>query len=82
MVLPARQARDDKSTKVPIEPEMDEYVSVTWRDFEPNRDHATAVKCGLGFVFTADGSFVGVDLDDCRDSAAGTVDEPATDLIA
>ena len=82
MVLPARQARDDKPTKVPIEPEMDEYVSATWRDFETVRDHATAAECGLGFVFTADGSFVGVDLDDCRDPATGTLDEAATNIIA
>jgi len=79
------EQRDGKATKVPIEPETDAFASATdsetWRSFDVAREHAVANDCGLGFVFTADDAFVGVDLDDCRDPETGTLEEPARSIV-
>ena len=65
------QDRDGKPTKVPVDPTSGGYASATdpstWTDFEAAATYAeTGKAAGLGFVFTADDPFVGVDLDDCR----------------
>jgi primase-polymerase (primpol)-like protein len=80
------QDRDGKSTKVPIDPTSGSYASATdpstWADFETARDHAeTGDAAGLGFVFTADDPFVGVDLDDCRVPETGTTLDWAEEII-
>lgn len=55
----------------------------TWMGFETAREYAAAGRAaGVGSVFTAADPFVGVDLNDCRDSASGNVDETAMDIIA
>jgi putative DNA primase/helicase len=36
---------------------------------------------GIGFVFTPDGPFTGVDMDDCRDPITGRLDPKAEELI-
>ena len=80
------QERDGKPTKVPITPRSGEFASSTdeqtWTPFDNALEYAEAGKAdGIGFVFTDDDPFVGVDLDDCRDPDTGTVDEAADDII-
>ena len=67
------ETRKDKPTKVPYDTQTDREASstnpATWTTFEQ------AVECyaksdrynGVGFVFTADDPFCGIDLDDCVD---------------
>lgn len=64
------QERSGKATKVPVVPDTGNFASVTdpstWRDFETAYravDEGETVS-GVGFVFTAEDAFVGVDLDD------------------
>jgi primase-polymerase (primpol)-like protein len=78
--------RDGKQTKVPIDPSTGRYSSTTdpttWATFEQARDHAdqSTTVAGIGFVFTDEDPFVGVDLDDCREDD-GTATPWATDII-
>ncbi|GAA0212528.1 phage NrS-1 polymerase family protein [Halobaculum roseum] len=79
------EQRDDKSTKVPIEPGGG-YASATdpdtWRSLSVARDHAVDTgDAGVGFVFTDDDPLVGVDLDDCRDPDTGALSESADDIV-
>lgn len=73
--------RNGKTTKLPINPRYSGRMARTndprtWSTF----DHASqTLKAnpkldGIGFVFTADDSYVGIDLDDCRDPETGVVD--------
>jgi len=78
--------RDGKLTKIPITPGSGEFASSTdeqtWTTFDNALDYAQAGDAdGIGFVFTGDDPFVGVDLDDCRVRETGTVDESAQDII-
>ncbi|RDI69553.1 phage NrS-1 polymerase family protein [Halopelagius longus] len=80
------QERDGKPTKVPITPRSGEFASSTdeqtWTSFGDALEYAeTGDADGIGFVFTADDPFVGVDLDDCRDPDTGVIDEAAEDII-
>ncbi|MFC5367185.1 hypothetical protein [Salinirubrum litoreum] len=68
------QERSGKATKVPLDPTSVSggYASTadpaTWGSFDSALQRATAPDVdGIGFVFTSDDPFVGVDLDDCRD---------------
>lgn len=79
--------RDGKQTKVPITPGSGEFGSATddqtWTDFATASEYATTGDVdGLGFVFTDDDPFVGIDLDDCREPATNTIDKDAQDIIA
>ncbi|GGM66568.1 primase-polymerase (primpol)-like protein [Halarchaeum rubridurum] len=72
----AERERDGKATKVPLAPHTGAYASVrepsTWASFEvAQRAARSAAVDGVGFVFTDDDAFVGVDLDDCRDPETG-----------
>jgi primase-polymerase (primpol)-like protein len=64
------QERNGKLTKVPIDPHTRSFASVsdpdTWTHYELAVGVAS-VEDGLGFVFTDDDPFLGVDLDDCRE---------------
>lgn len=80
------QERDGKPTKVPIIPKRGTFASATapqtWTSFDDALAYAeTGEADGIGFVFTDDDPFVGVDLDDCRDPETGSVDEAAQDII-
>ena len=80
------QERDGKPTKVPITPRSGEFASSTdeqtWTSFDDALEYAeTGNADGIGFVFTDDDPFVGVDLDDCRDPDTGAVEEAAEDII-
>ncbi|WP_256301993.1 phage NrS-1 polymerase family protein [Haloarchaeobius salinus] len=62
--------RDGKMTKIPIDPQTGSFASVsdpeTWAIYEVALG-ASESEDGLGYVFTEDDPFVGVDLDDCRE---------------
>lgn len=79
--------RDGKPTKVPVDPARGGYASVsdpaTWTSFETAYDHYRDRDdvAGIGFVFTAEDPYVGVDLDDCRSPDTGRLDEWAQDII-
>jgi putative DNA primase/helicase len=66
--------RDGKSTKVPIIPGTTQRASSTdttqWRTFDEAMGafEAAPSLVGIGFVFSADGPYCGVDIDDCRDA--------------
>jgi primase-polymerase (primpol)-like protein len=73
--------RGGKQTKVPLDPTSltGGYASTTdrstWGSFDAALSRATASDVdGIGFVFTPEDPFVGVDLDDCRDES-GLSDE-------
>ncbi|MFC4360303.1 hypothetical protein ACFO0N_20345 [Halobium salinum] len=80
------QTRDGKPTKIPITPRTGGFASSTdrdtWTDFETAVEYAQNDEAdGLGFVFTDNDPFVGVDLDDCRDPETGHVDDDARDIV-
>ncbi|UPV98984.1 hypothetical protein M0R88_10635 [Halorussus gelatinilyticus] len=80
------QARGSKPTKVPVDPQNGQYASATdsatWTSFEEARLYADGESVdGLGFVFTDGDPFVGVDLDDARDSEKETPTEWAEEII-
>jgi hypothetical protein len=86
-VLWKRIERDGKPTKVPFSAAGRAASTVnpaTWATFD---DVVAAIRTdksysGVGYVFAKDDPFVGVDLDDCRDPASGTIKPWAEKLIA
>ncbi|MFD1648038.1 hypothetical protein [Haloarchaeobius litoreus] len=78
--------RDGKDTKVPVIPDDGGFASATdeetWRSFQTAVEYASTGEAdGIGFVFTEDDPFVGVDLDDCRDPETGVPSEDAQDIV-
>lgn len=78
--------REDKLTKTPIDPNSGRAGKVddpaTWASYS----QACAVRerygCdGVGFVFTCDDPYVGIDLDHCRDPHSGQIVPQAQALI-
>lgn len=77
---------DGKPTKVPYSPATGHKASTTdpgtWGSYEQavwaaaSRGHA-----GVGFVFSADDPYVGVDLDHCRDPDTGAVEAWALEIV-
>ena len=67
--------RDGRPTKEPIDPHSGRLAktndSSTWSDFETawDRFESSQGLSGIGFVFTADDPFAGVDIDDCLDES-------------
>ena len=65
------ERRNGKPTKVPYNPRTEAMASTTnpdtWSSF--NRCQQATGYEGVGFVFTQDDPFVGIDLDDCIDDA-------------
>jgi putative DNA primase/helicase len=83
-----REIRDDKPTKVPYTPGTERRASstelMTWSTFEEALAAYEAGEPpydGIGFVFCNADPFVGVDLDDCRNSESGEVASWAQDII-
>ena len=80
------EERDGKLTKVPICPHTGELAAVdrleTWGTYEDavraSREHGYD---GVGFVFTEDDPYAGVDLDKCRDPETGEIEEWAKELL-
>lgn len=81
----ASRERGDKQTKVPLDPVGRAFASTAdpeaWGTFEEVLSTATRPDVsGIGFVFTSDDPYVGVDLDDCRDPESGAFDEDAISI--
>ena len=82
-----RVKRSESTTKVPYQPNGDPASSTndaTWSDFASvmgaylqNINFA-----GVGFVFSVDDPYVGIDLDKCRDLATGEVEPWAVDMLS
>lgn len=80
------QERDGKLTKVPINPYTSLFGSATdsdsWSAFETACETVEQGSAdGIGFVFTDEDPFVGVDLDDCRVPETGTLTDPAEQIV-
>jgi NrS-1 polymerase HBD domain/AAA domain/Winged helix-turn-helix DNA-binding len=84
-VLWESQTRDGRQTKVPLVADQSGRLASTtnastWRPFELARGAAARQGLGLGFVFTADDPYCGVDLDEC--AADGDIGIPeALELV-
>jgi len=82
-----REGRNGKMTKVPYDAKTDERASTdeaeTWSTFEQatNSLARTEDYDGIGFVFTAEDPYVGVDLDKCRDGKTGHVQPLAQEIV-
>jgi primase-polymerase (primpol)-like protein len=81
------EERDGKPTKIPITPGTGAFASSTdretWTDFETAVDYAASNEAdGLGFVFTDEDPFVGIDLDDCREPETERIDDDTREIIA
>lgn len=81
------ESRDGTPTKVPIDPHTGAYASVTnaatWSDYATARAYyrETSDVDGVGFVFTADDPYAGVDLDACRNPATGDIDDWVVEIL-
>lgn len=78
--------RDGKPTKQPINPATGTAASATdpdtWGPLEDARSHLQAADVdGIGFVFTDEDPFVGIDLDKCCDPDDGSVAPWASRII-
>jgi len=79
--------RGGKQTKIPVMPGTASFASVqdpeTWASFDAAVETAADDDpvAGIGFVFTEDDPFVGVDLDDCRNAETGEADSWAHEII-
>ena len=85
-VMWSTQDRDGKPTKVPLRTDGGAAKSndpSTWSTFEAvkNRLIDGGNWSGIGFMFSADDPFCGIDLDGCRDPQTGAVAEWAKEII-
>jgi len=75
-----------KWAKVPVSPDSGEMARTnspcTWASFEKAVDFCQSKSLdGIGFVFTPDDPFCGVDLDHCRDRRTGQLTQPAEQQV-
>jgi putative DNA primase/helicase len=82
-----REERDGKPTKVPYSPRSGSRARSddheTWGTFAEAREaRRDASYDGIGFVFTADDPFCGVDLDGCVDPETGEIEPWAAEVLA
>lgn len=80
------EMRNGKPTKTPIDPQTGGFGSSTddstWAGFETALEYyRTSGSDGIGFVFTESDSYVGIDLDDCRDPKSGRPDPEVKSII-
>ncbi|MFZ5829887.1 MAG: DnaB-like helicase C-terminal domain-containing protein, partial [Planctomycetota bacterium] len=77
--------RNDKPTKVPFQPcgaEAKSNTPSTWNTFDAVWSvYERGGYDGVGFMFSADDDFAGIDLDGCRDPETGKVADWARDVI-
>ncbi|MBY0262108.1 MAG: hypothetical protein K2Q20_07170 [Phycisphaerales bacterium] len=79
------EEKNGKRTKVPINPRTGRRASVTtpsdWTSFDKAVAGSNVQDCdGVGFVFTADDPFCGIDLDGCIDEA-GMIVPAAREIV-
>jgi hypothetical protein len=86
----ARPEVDGKVTKIPVNPgkgiNANPTDPATWGTFEEaeayyRRAHQDDCIGGIGFVFTKEDPYCGVDLDDCRNPASGEIQDWATEIL-
>lgn len=85
----ADQRGNGKATKIPINPINGRYASTnkpeTWGTYEQAvtfyNSHKEEGITGIGFVFTENDHFCGVDLDDCFDPETEEMDKWASDIL-
>jgi putative DNA primase/helicase len=80
------EERDGKLTKVPLCPHTGKLARVdqpeTWGSYEEALEASKKYGCGgVGFVFTEEDPYAGIDLDDIRDSQTGEIEESARKII-
>ena len=79
------ETRDGKRTKPPYDPKTGKRAShsdpSTWGTFEDAVKGLDQGFDGIGFVFTEDDPFCGIDLDKCRDPISGKVEPWAVKII-
>lgn len=84
-VLWRSEVRNDKPTKVPVQASGEPAKSndpATWATFEAVESaYDPGRHDGIGFVFSPDDPFCGIDLDGCRDPQTGQVAEWAREVI-
>lgn len=77
--------RDGKQTKLPVQASGQMAKSndpATWTDFDTAAERcAIGNFAGVGFMFSADDPFCGIDLDGCRDPETGIVADWAREII-
>ena len=79
--------RDGKLTKIPINPTTKRRAAVndsdTWASFEDAicLYHRWSQPGGIGFVFTSDDPYCGIDIDDCRDPNNGQITWAAQQIV-
>lgn len=78
--------RDGKETKLPKDPETGDFAQTddpsTWGSFlNANGKVKAGQMDGVGFVFTEDDNYVGIDLDNCRDPETGEWEDWALDVM-
>lgn len=78
--------RNQKPKKVPIDPRTDRRASIsdptTWADFNTTcaaLEHGEYH--GMGFVFTKNDRYCGIDLDNCRNPETGVIEPSAQEVI-
>ena len=70
--------------KIPVQPNGRPASTTncdTWNSFEECQKAVTGSVRGVGFVFTGDDNYVGVDLDNCRDEQTGAIQRWASEII-
>ncbi|WP_267643531.1 phage NrS-1 polymerase family protein [Haloarchaeobius amylolyticus] len=80
------ERRDGRLTKIPVTPGTGSFASSTdaetWADFRTALAFVQKGRAdGIGFVFTEEDEFVGIDLDKCRDPDTGEAEEDARNII-
>lgn len=75
------EQRDGKDTKIPYQPNGKKASSTerkTWNTYWT----ASQASTNIGFVFTKESGYVGVDFDKCRNAKTGKTEQWALDIIA
>jgi putative DNA primase/helicase len=78
--------RDGRQTKTPINPRTGRNGSstnlTTWGTFDEAIAAVERFKlCGIGYVFSADDPYLGIDLDACRNPATGELTPWASKIV-
>jgi putative DNA primase/helicase len=80
------ESRDGRPTKVPYSPITGGLASTsnpqTWGTYEQARSFCEVQGMeGVGYVFSAEDPYTGIDLDKCRDPETGAIEEWAQEII-